>query len=395
MSNLEKAPSQSTRRENPPLYLGTSSGNSTSEISTSISPLPSPSFISTFKSCAVPPNLVGISEEAVVQKFVRMTPIMKLMGKGKSSEVTTFTQYDADPELVDVSDPTEAFDIDTPPPDESPITTMRFASLGSIPTIQRDKPKVKAYKPYRSLGDTETRKPKQIIEREDDDIFDDAEVESQSYGEPYVEFNTAPSSPMRRLSVADRRDMDGPYDDRPKFPSGATMQDFCALPTHLRGPCFEVSPRTSVLDGPHAIPKIDKILSMNNGDASVEPSLVKPLEALQETLSEPSPKVTGNCMGQSDGTTPARAMVPDVGGNPPVPELPVDPLAKDKKGEKRTHKAINKFRSGIRKSRYRCLRTPVLVILVGKELSKPTRTAIENIASGLPSGISDVKPLPA
>ncbi|KAB8302259.1 hypothetical protein EYC80_005700 [Monilinia laxa] len=395
MSSLATASSQSIRRESPPIYLGTSSGSSIAKIGTSISPLSSPSFVRSFKGCAVPPNLVGISEEAAVQKFVNMMPIMKLMGKGKSSEVTAFTQYDADPELVDVSDLTEAFKIDTLLPDEVPITTMRSASLGSIPTTQWDKPKVKAYKPYRSLGDTETRKPKQMIERENGDIFEDAEVESQSCGETYVEFNTAPSSPMRRLSAADRRDMDGPYDDRPKFPSGATMQDFCALPAHLRGPCFEVSPRTSVLDGPHAIPNMDKILAMNKGDVSGESILVKPLEPLQETLSESSSKVIGNCMGQSDGTTPARAMVPDVGGDSPVPELPVDTLAKDKKGEKRTHKAINKFRSGIRKSRYRCLRTPVLVVLVGKELSKPTRTAIENIASGLPSGIGDVKPLPA
>ncbi|KAA8576913.1 hypothetical protein EYC84_006952 [Monilinia fructicola] len=320
---------------------------------------------------------------------------MKVIGKGKSSEVTTFTRHEAVPGLVDISDPTEAFEIDTPHPDESPMTTMRSASLGSIPTTQWEKPKVKAYKPCRSMGDEGARKSKQMIEKENDDIFEDAEVEPQSCGETYAEFNTAPSSPMRRLSVADRRDMDGPYDDRPKFPSGATMQDFCALPDHLRGPCFEVSPRTSVLDGPHAIPNIDKILAMSKGDASVEPSLVKPLEALQEVLSEPSPKATENCMGQSDGATPARAMAPDVGGDSPVPELPVDPLAKDKKGEKRTHKAINKFRSSIRKSRYRCLRTPVLVVLVGKELSKPTRAAIENIASGLPSGISDVKPLPA
>lgn len=54
---------------------------------------------------------MGISEEAVLQKFAKMTPIMKVIGKGKSSEVTTFTRHEAVPGLVDISDPTEAFEI--------------------------------------------------------------------------------------------------------------------------------------------------------------------------------------------------------------------------------------------------------------------------------------------
>lgn len=234
-----------------------------------------------------------------------------------------------------------------------------------------------------------------MIAKANDEVFEDASVGSLSAGETYAEFNTAPSSPVRGLSVAGRRDMDGPYDDRPKFPSGTTIQDFGALPDHLRGPCFEVSPRTSVLDGPNALPNIDGLLSMDKRDTFIEASLMKPLETVPETSSEPSTKVAGNSMGQSDGPAPARGLVPDVGGDSPALELPVNPIKKEKKGSKRTHKAIEKFRTGVRKSRYRCLRTPVLVVLVGKELSKPTKMAIENIASGLPSGIVEVKPLPA
>ncbi|QSZ35099.1 hypothetical protein DSL72_007963 [Monilinia vaccinii-corymbosi] len=398
MPSLETASSPSSGAESPPPCCGTSSGSSSPEINTSNSPLLSAPFVRSFKGRAVPPTLVGISEEAMIQRFVKMTPTMKVMSKGKDVEVTTFTHYEACPELVDTSIPTKEVEIDTAQTDKSTII-KRSPSLASFPTTQGQKPNAKAYKPCKSLGHKEGRKLKQMIEKENDGIFEDTAVESEIGGEAYAEFNTAPSSPVRCLSVAGRRDLDGPYDDRPKFPSGATIQDFGVLPDHLRGPCFEVSPRTSVLDGPHAIPNMDKFLAMNKDDVSVGPSLVRPLESVQESSSESSSKVAGNCagncMGQSDGAAPARAMLPDVGGDSPVPDLPTKPLEKEKKSGKRTHNAINKFRSGVRKSRSRCLRTPVLVVLVGKELSKPTRTAIENIASGLPSGIGDVKPLPA
>ncbi|KAF7877539.1 hypothetical protein EAF04_001215 [Stromatinia cepivora] len=388
MSSLETT--QSIGSETPSIPFATSSGSSSPESDTSIPPLPSASFIRSLKGHVVPPTLVGISEEVVLQKFVKMTPTMKVMGKGKGLEVTTFTRYEAFPRLVDTSIPSKEFEFDTTQTNETPVVMVtRSASFGSQ-TTQGKRPKIKAYKPYKTLRHKGGRNYKQV-EKESGGIFEDAPVEPQSCAEACAEFNTAPSSPARRLSVSDKHDMDGSYDDKPEFSSGTTIQDFGALPDHLRGPCFEVSPRTSVLDGPTAIPNIDKMLSMNRADTSVESSLMRPLEAVPEALT--SPEVVGNCMEQSDGPAPVPAIVPDVGGDLPIGELPVDPIAKEKKDAKRTHKTIKKVRSGIRKGRYRCLRTPVLVVILGKELSKPTKIAIENIASGLPSGLGEVKPL--
>ncbi|KAJ8070245.1 hypothetical protein OCU04_000630 [Sclerotinia nivalis] len=406
MSSLET--SQPIRSETSSIPFASSSGSSSPESDTSISPLSSASFIRSLKGRVVPPTLVDFSEEVILQKFVKMTPTMKVMGKGKGLEVTTFTRYEAFPRLVDTSIPSKEFEfgtfvsfevflfvltchqLDITQTNETPVVMVtRSASFGSH-TTQGKRPKLKAYKPFKTLGYKGGHKFKQI-EKENDDIFEDAPVEPQSCAEVYAEFNTAPSSPARRLSVSDKHDMDGSYDDKPEFSFGTTIQDFCPLPDHLRGPCFEVSPRTSVLDGPTAIPSIDNILSMNRADTSVESSLMRPLEAVPEALT--SPEVVGNCMEQSDGPAPVPAIIPDVGVDPPVGELPVDPIAKEKKDAKRTHKTIKKVRSGIRKGRYRCLRTPVLVVILGKELSKPTKIAIENIASGLPSGLGEVKPL--
>lgn len=269
----------------------------------------------------------------------------------------------------------------------------RSASLNDL----GKRPRVKEYKPFKSLRYREGRKVKQMIKKENNDVFEDTSVEPKTCGEPYAEFNTAPSTPTRRLSGTGKCDMDGSYDDKPEFPTGTTIQDFGALPDHLRGPCFEVSPRTSVLDGPHAVPNIDKLLSMNRRDTAVESSLMRPLEIVPEASPSPQipPTLAGNSMGQSDGPAPVPAIAPNVGSDAPIPELPADPLEKDKNDGKRTHKAINRFRASVRKGRYCCLRTPVLVVLVGKELSKPTKIAIENIANGLPSGIGEVTPLPA
>lgn len=403
MSTLETSQPVGSKTSSAP--FASSSSSSSPESDTSIFPLSS-AFVKSLKDRVAPPTLVDFSEEVVLQKFVKMTPTMKIMGKGKGLEVTTFTRYEAFPRLVDTSIPSKDFELGTFISFEDPlfalthqldlthtnetpeIKLMRSASSGSH-TTQGKRPKLKAYKPFKTLGYKGGHKFKQI-EKENDDIFEDAPVEPQSCAEVYTEFNTAPTSPARRLSVSDKHDMDGSYDDKPEFSSGTTIQDFGALPDHLRGPCFEVSPRTSVLDGPTAIPNIDNILSMNRADTSVESSLMRPLEAVPEALT--SPEVVGNCMEQSDGPAPAPAIVPDIGVDSPVEKLPVDPIAKEKEA-KRTHKTIKKVRSGIRKGRYRCLRTPVLVVILGKELSKPTKIAIENIASGLPSGLGEVKPL--
>lgn len=275
------------------------------------------------------------------------------------------------------------------------------ASVGSQ-SAPGKRPKVKTYRPSKSSACKEGRKFKQV-ENESDDIFEDSLVESKTHTEAYSNFNTAPSTPTKCLSATEKFDMDGSHDTKPEFPTGTTIKDFGALPDHLRGPCLEVSPRTSVLDGPSALPNVDKLLSMNKRDSSLESSLMRPLEAVPEgsiaasPLSEVSTEITEDIIGQSDG--PAQypsiaAIEPNVGGDSPIPDLPIAPIAKDK-DEKRTHKVINKFRSGVRKGRFRCLRTPVLVVILGKELSKPTKVAIQNIANGLPSGIGDVNPLPA
>ncbi|TGO30291.1 hypothetical protein BPAE_0006g00310 [Botrytis paeoniae] len=328
---------------------------------------------------------------------------MKVMGRGNGLELTTFTQYEAVPQLVNTSIPSKDIEIDTTETNEQPMLMVkRSASVGSQ-SAPGKRPKVKTYRPSKPLGYKEGRKFKQI-ENENDDIFEDALVESQTYTEACFNFNTAPSTPTKRLSATEKFDMDGSHDTKPEFPTGTTIKDFGALPDHLRGPCLEVSPRTSVLDGPSAVPNVDKLLSMNKRDSSLESSLMRPLEAVPEksiaasSLPEGPTEVTEDIIGQSDG--PAQvpsiaAIEPNVGGDSPIPELPVAPIAKDKKDEKRTHKVINKFRSGVRKGRFRCLRTPVLVVMLGKELSKPTKVAIQNIANGLPSGVGDVNPLPA
>ncbi|CAD6448192.1 7be38bf1-81df-4e12-8870-4d17138c426b [Sclerotinia trifoliorum] len=398
MSNLETSQPDESKTSSIP--FASPSGSSSPESNTSISPLSSASFVRSLKDRVVPPTLVDLSDEVVLQKFVKMTPTMKIMGKGKGLEVTTFTRYEAFPILVDTSIPSKEFEFDITQTNETPVA-MLIRSPGSAGsgshTTQGKRPKLKAYKPFTTLGYKGGHKFKQI-KKENDDIFEDAPVEPKSRTEVYAEFNTAPSSPARRLSIsdkhdmdADKHDMDGSYDDKPEFSPGTTIQDFGALPDHLRGPCFEVSPRTSVLDGPTIIPNIDNILSMNRADTSLESSLMRPLEAVPEALT--SPEVVGNCMEQSDGPAPIPAIVPDVGVDSPVGELPVDPIVKENKDAKRTHKTIKKVRSGIRKGRYRCLRTPILVVILGKELSKPTKIAIENIASGLPSGLGEVEPL--
>ncbi|KAF7923523.1 hypothetical protein EAE99_006782 [Botrytis elliptica] len=403
MPNLET--SQSFGLETPAISLGAPSRSSSPESDTLSPPLSSGSFKRSLKSRMVPPTLVGISEEGVVQKFVKMTPTMNVLGKGNGLELTTFTQYEAVPQLIDISIPSKDNEIDTTEANEQPILMIlmmtRSASVGSQ-SAPGKRPKVKTYRPSKPLAHQEGRKFKQT-ENENDDIFEDALVGSKTYIEAYSNFNTAPSTPTKRLSATEKFDMDGSHDTKPEFPTGTTIKDFGALPDHLRGPCLEVSPRTSLLDGPSGIPNVDKLLSMNKRDSSLESSLMRPLEAVPEgsivtsSLSEVPTEVTEDIIGQSDG--PAQvpsiaAIEPNVGGDSPIPALPVAPIAKDKKDEKRTHKVINKFRSGVRKGRYRCLRTPVLVVILGKELSKPTKVAIQNIANGLPSGIGDVNPLP-
>ncbi|TGO62938.1 hypothetical protein BCON_0016g00310 [Botryotinia convoluta] len=400
MPNLET--SQSIGLETPAISFGAPSRSSSPESDTSSPPLSSGSFKRSLKSRIVPPTLVGISEVAM-QKSVKMAPTMKVMGKGNGLELTTFTQYEAVPQLVDTSVPAKEFEIDTTETNEQPILMVkRSASVGSQ-SAPGKRPKVKTYRPSKSLRYKEGRKFKQI-ENENDGMFEDAFVESRTYTETYSDFNTAPSTPTKRLSATEKFDMDGSHDTKPEFPTGTTIQDFGALPDHLRGPCLEVSPRTSVLDGPSAVPNVDKLLSMNKHDTSLESSLMRPLEAVPEGSIAASPlpevptEVLEDIIGQSDGPAQVpsiEAIEPNVGGDSPIPELPVAPIAKDKKDEKRTHKVINKFRSGVRKGRYRCLRTPVLVVMLGKELSKPTKVAIQNIANGLPSGLGDVNPLPA
>ncbi|TGO65335.1 hypothetical protein BOTNAR_0079g00020 [Botryotinia narcissicola] len=332
-----------------------------------------------------------------------MTPTMKVIGEDNGLELTTFTQCEAVPQLIDISIPSQDIEFDTAEANGKPVLmTKRSASVGSQPAPGK-RPKVKTYRPSKSSACKEGRKFKQV-EKENDDIFEDELVESKTYTEAHSNFHTAPSTPTKRLSATEKFDMDGSHDAKPEFPTGTTIKDFGALPDHLRGPCLEVSPRTSVLDGPSAVPNVDKLLSMNKRDSSLESSLMRPLEAVPEGSIAASPlpevptEITEDIIGQSDG--PAQypsiaAIEPNVGGDSPITELPVGPIAKDKKDEKRTHKVINKFRSGVRKGRFRCLRTPVLVVILGKELSKPTKVAIQNIANGLPSGLGDVNPLPA
>ncbi|KAF7958658.1 hypothetical protein EAE96_002196 [Botrytis aclada] len=388
--------SQSIGSETPPISLGTPSHTSSPESDPLSPPLSSGPSKRLLKSPIVPPTLVDISEELIMQKSVEMTPAMKVMGKGSGLEFTNFTRYEAVPQLIDTSVPAKEFEIET---NEQPTFMIRrSASVGSL-SAPGKRPKVKTYRPSKPLGYKEGRKFKQF-EIENDEMFEDALVEPQTYTEAHSNFNTAPSTPTRSLSATQKFDMDGSHDTKPEFPTGTTIQDFGALPDHLRGPCFEVSPRTSVLDGPSAIPNVDKLLCMNKRDSSLESSLMRPLEAVPEgsiaasPLSEVPTEVTEDIIGQSDGPAQVPSIAPiepNVGGDSPIPGLPVAPIPQDKKDEKRTHKVINKFRSGVRKGRVRCLRTPVLVVVLGKELSKPTKIAIQNIAKGLPSGLGEMQ----
>lgn len=98
---------QSIELETPPISLENPSRSSSAENDTSTRP-PSPgSFKRPVRSHIAPPTLVGISEEVVMLKFVKVTPTMKVIGKGKGPEITTLTQYEALPQLVDTSIPSK------------------------------------------------------------------------------------------------------------------------------------------------------------------------------------------------------------------------------------------------------------------------------------------------
>jgi hypothetical protein len=184
-------------------------------------------------------------------------------------------------------------------------------------------------------------------------------------------FTTAPASPSRR-------EMDGSY-EKPMFSSGTTIHDFARLPNDIRGPCPEISPRTSSpITKLEDLPNMAKFLSMNMGDAFMDSSVApEPLDAVPDALE------------QADGPVPAP--VPDVTeATDAAPELP-NPLDKH---VKRKEKAMKQFRTGIRKCRKVCLRTPVLVVIVGSELAGPTKIALDKIGSGLPSGFGEPPSVP-
>jgi hypothetical protein len=188
-------------------------------------------------------------------------------------------------------------------------------------------------------------------------------------------FITAPASP-------NRRELDGSY-EKPVFSSGITIHDFARLPSDIRGPCSEISPGTisptTKLDD---LPNMAKFLSMNMGDAFMDSSVApEPLEAVPDALE------------QADGPVPAPAPapVPDAAeATDAVPELP-NPLDKH---VKRKDKALKQIRTGVRKCRKVCLRTPVLVVIVGSELAGPTKIALDKIAIGLPSGFGEPPSVP-
>lgn len=108
MTSLEK--NQSIGSETPPISLDNPSHDSSPESDTLSSSLSPGSFKRSLKSRIVPPTLVDISEEGMMQKLVKMTPTMKVMGKGNGLELTTFTQYEAVPQLIDISIPSKDID---------------------------------------------------------------------------------------------------------------------------------------------------------------------------------------------------------------------------------------------------------------------------------------------
>lgn len=108
MSSFE---TQSIELETPSLSFGTPSRTSNPKSDSSVPSLSSASFVRSPKSRVVPSTLIGISEEVVLPKFDKMTPTMKVMGKGKGMEVNTFTQYEAFSQLIDTSIPTKEFKI--------------------------------------------------------------------------------------------------------------------------------------------------------------------------------------------------------------------------------------------------------------------------------------------
>ena len=111
MRSLET--SQSSGSETLRISLGTPPRSSSPESDTLSPPLSFGSLKRSLQNRIVPPNLVGISEEVAMQKFVKMSPTMKVLGKGKGKglELTTFTQYEAVPQLVDTSIPLKEFEI--------------------------------------------------------------------------------------------------------------------------------------------------------------------------------------------------------------------------------------------------------------------------------------------
>ena len=65
----------------------------------------------------------------------------------------------------------------------------------------------------------------------------------------------------------------------------------------------------------------------------------------------------------------------DITGHLPAPDTP---KPKNGKGKKR-----DKAKKAVRKGRAACVRSPVLVIVLGRQLGKPTAAALKQIAKGV------------
>lgn len=245
--------------------------------------------------------------------------------------------------------------------------------------VPRGEPSVRTYIPLGHPDIDESFKNHAKVEKENGELHaalaTENYIQSESPANGLVDtFITAPASPSRR-------ELDGSY-EKPIFSSGITIHDFARLPSDIRGPCPEISPRTISPTKLDDLPNMAKFLSMNMGDAFMDSSVVpEPLEPVPDALE------------QADGPVPAPvpAPVPDVAeATDAAPELP-NPLDKHIKCK---DKALKQFRTGVRKCRKVCLRTPVLVVIVGSELAGPTKMALDKIGSGLPSGFGEPPSVP-
>jgi len=229
--------------------------------------------------------------------------------------------------------------------------------------------------------------------------------------ETSVRMVTVPGSPSGKHQA----DNDAEYDDpRPTFPLRTAIKDL-GRPTAFFDPDEEISPNSIVpttcdfsrLDGPMSIPTIaleghPKPSTSPGGLAPPElPTRQKSPVSLDnlDSILEPSTNADGpkaplgvDAVHDLDVPTAPNAspgvpgILEDATGDLPSPETPLKENGKGKLKEhnEKRRNSKEKLLKGIRKSRGKLVRTPVLAVILGRQLAGPTSNALKTIGKGLP-----------